>query len=195
MDILSPLHQTWEGYQFIIVMMDRYLKLLEVTLSTSNTAPHVVSTFFDHWIIPYGIPTYLLTDNGLSSLPNSSRPSANSAKRWSCVCAITSPSTNVTGISMFSRLCTPKNTQIHRLASTKPFGLVRFRHAPGSKTFDQPSALPTEANVTTSLAWLRHRLLHQMTTMRQAADKRITNAQAWCKKDYSRCARPNLVTT
>jgi len=48
----------------VIVITDRYSKLTRAIPVASITAPHVASIFVDHWVIPYGIPEQILSDNG-----------------------------------------------------------------------------------------------------------------------------------
>lgn len=63
-DILGPLPKEKSGNKFIIVIKDRYSKLTLEVPTSSVTAPAVASTQLDSWIIPYGIPSSLLSDNG-----------------------------------------------------------------------------------------------------------------------------------
>lgn len=65
MHILGLLLKMVAGNQFIIVITDRYIKEDWVIPSSKASARQVASIFFDHWIVPYGIPVSLLTDNGL----------------------------------------------------------------------------------------------------------------------------------
>lgn len=52
------------GNQVIIIIPDRYRKLTRAVLSPKSAALHVASILFPHWVIPYGIPRFLLADNG-----------------------------------------------------------------------------------------------------------------------------------
>ena len=63
MDLLGPFTTTESGSTNILVITDRFSKVAQVTPLSSTTAPAVANAFVTHWVIPYGIPSYLLTDN------------------------------------------------------------------------------------------------------------------------------------
>ena len=63
-DILGPLPKSAKGNQYILVITDRYIKLARAIPLATTTASVVAETFLDHWVYPYGMPNYLLTDNG-----------------------------------------------------------------------------------------------------------------------------------
>lgn len=63
MDILEPPPKSTHENQLVVVMTDRHSKLTRAVPTTQTTALHVASIFYDHWIIPYGIPDHLLTEN------------------------------------------------------------------------------------------------------------------------------------
>lgn len=69
-DILGPLSKTKSGNKYKEVMTDRYSKLTRVIPTKRKTATDVVLIFVDHWVIPYGIPRWLLTDNGPKFVQN-----------------------------------------------------------------------------------------------------------------------------
>lgn len=69
-DILGPLPKTSKGNQFVWVMTDCYSKLERAVLTSTKTAVHAASMFMDHWIIPYGIPDYVLADNETQFIGN-----------------------------------------------------------------------------------------------------------------------------
>lgn len=59
MEIFGPLPKNFWRNQFVLVITDLY------SMRTSRTTTfHVAKPFMDHWICPFGIPTYLLSDNG-----------------------------------------------------------------------------------------------------------------------------------
>lgn len=63
MGMLGPLLRTRRGNMFILIIMDRYANLMRVFSMTRTTATQVVTVFLHFWVIPYGIATYLFTDN------------------------------------------------------------------------------------------------------------------------------------
>ena len=64
MDLLGPFPTTESGHTNILVITDRFSKLAQVTPLKSTTAPVVADAFVTHWVIPYGMPSHLLSDNG-----------------------------------------------------------------------------------------------------------------------------------
>lgn len=64
MDILGPLLKTQQGNQYIVMITDKYSKLTRAIPNSKILSTHMSNIFLDHWIIPFGIPSYLLTDNG-----------------------------------------------------------------------------------------------------------------------------------
>ncbi|MEM7496351.1 MAG: integrase, partial [Myxococcota bacterium] len=63
-DILGPLPRSKRGNKHVLVITDRYSKLTRTVAMNKITAPHVAEAFLDNWIMPYGIPNALLSDNG-----------------------------------------------------------------------------------------------------------------------------------
>lgn len=63
MDIVEPFLKTVQGNQNILVIMDPYFKLARAVLKSKMTIMHVTNLYRDQWIIPHGIPSYLLTDD------------------------------------------------------------------------------------------------------------------------------------
>lgn len=64
MDILRPLPKTSNENQFVSVITDRYSKITRAVLTFRTTVERIASMVIDHWIIPYGIFDYVLTENG-----------------------------------------------------------------------------------------------------------------------------------
>jgi len=63
-DLLGPLPRTPEGYEYRLVMCDRFSKLTRVVPLRDVTALDVLSAFIDVWIASFGIPDSTLSDNG-----------------------------------------------------------------------------------------------------------------------------------
>lgn len=63
MDILAPLPETSNGNQFFLVVKDRQSKVTRAVPTCKTAAVHVASMLMDHWIILYGIPDSVLTEN------------------------------------------------------------------------------------------------------------------------------------
>lgn len=64
MDIFGPLPKTSNGTPFVLVMKDRYLKLMRAVTASMMAFAHIASMFMEFWIIQYNIQDYVLTDNG-----------------------------------------------------------------------------------------------------------------------------------
>lgn len=64
MDLLGPFKKTDHGSIYVLVITDRFSKLTRAIPMKSTTAPQVADAFVEHWVIPYGMPRQLLTDNG-----------------------------------------------------------------------------------------------------------------------------------
>ena len=64
LDLLGPLIKTTTGYTDILVITDRFSKMARVVPLKSTKAPYVADAFIEHWVIPYGLPRKLLSDNG-----------------------------------------------------------------------------------------------------------------------------------
>lgn len=62
--ILRPLLKTKLGNRNTILITDRYRKLTCKILVSTITANYVALTLSNDWIVPYGIPTSLLSYNG-----------------------------------------------------------------------------------------------------------------------------------
>lgn len=52
-------------HQFVVVITDRYFKLTREIPSAKSTYMQVANNFLDHWVPPFGMLSYLLTDKEL----------------------------------------------------------------------------------------------------------------------------------
>lgn len=64
MNLLDPLPKTATGNQLIIVMPDRYSKLIHPISICEKRGSHAALTFINNWIMPDGIYNFLLAENG-----------------------------------------------------------------------------------------------------------------------------------
>lgn len=64
MDFLVPLPKKRWGNQHFMVIKDRFSKFPRAFTFKQTTSGHVAQAFVDHWVMPYGIPKTLLSDNG-----------------------------------------------------------------------------------------------------------------------------------
>ena len=63
-DILGPLPKASDGSRFLLVITDRFSKLTRAMPLGSITALKVARAFVHHWVLAYGAPAFLLSDNG-----------------------------------------------------------------------------------------------------------------------------------
>ena len=63
-DILGGLISTKRGNRYILVISDRYSKLVRTVPLKKITAAHIVQAFVHHWIFVYGPPVKFLSDIG-----------------------------------------------------------------------------------------------------------------------------------
>lgn len=66
MDVLETLPRPTQGSKYIILIAERYYKLTQAVPSARTSATQVGNVFLDYWIVPFGIPSYVLTNNGPS---------------------------------------------------------------------------------------------------------------------------------
>ena len=63
-DILGPLPLTKTGFRFILVITCRFSKLTQVVPLRRINAYTVAVAFVQHWVLKYGPPAVLISDNG-----------------------------------------------------------------------------------------------------------------------------------
>ncbi|CDF32470.1 unnamed protein product [Chondrus crispus] len=63
-DILGELIITKRGNRYILVISDRYSKLVRTVPLKKISAAHIAQVFVHHWVFVYGPPVKLLSDNG-----------------------------------------------------------------------------------------------------------------------------------
>lgn len=63
MDIIGPFPKINEGIQYICDMMDQNPKLIRAIPTFKTSSTHMIHIFLYHWIIPFSIPNYLLTNS------------------------------------------------------------------------------------------------------------------------------------
>lgn len=146
-------------------------------LQTDASSPYVQDIiyahgehFIDYWIVPFGIPTYLLTDNGpqfvskfyalayghlgvstrrrrhiirkLADKPNDSIANSSHAS------VITSLNANAIRTLYVQLLNYAYNTQVQQSTNTSPYSLLLSRHPPGPSLMRATSK--TMSNTTAS---------------------------------------------
>lgn len=64
LDLFGPSPRSFSGNTSILVITDRYYKLARTIAQPSTTVPMAAKVFLSYWVLPYGIPDYLLANNG-----------------------------------------------------------------------------------------------------------------------------------
>jgi transposase InsO family protein len=64
MDILGPFPVSQTGSRYILVISDRFSKLSVTVPLPNQTATTVSQAFVDSWLVYYGVPLVIITDNG-----------------------------------------------------------------------------------------------------------------------------------
>ena len=64
MDILGPLPKTKPGNRYLLVMTDRFSKLMRTTLFRTFSMTSVARAFCNHLVFAYVPPALVLTDRG-----------------------------------------------------------------------------------------------------------------------------------
>ena len=63
-DLLGPLPRTSEGFEYILVICDRFTKFTRAVPLKDISTLDVLSAFLDTWVASYGIPDSVQSDNG-----------------------------------------------------------------------------------------------------------------------------------
>jgi len=63
-DLLGPLPRTPEGYEYILIICDRFTKVTRAVPPKDISALDDLSAFLDTWVVIYGIPDSVLSDDG-----------------------------------------------------------------------------------------------------------------------------------
>ena len=63
MDFITDLPRTSKGNTSILVVVDRFSKMVKIILLNENTAaPHIANIFFEHVVIYHRILKYIVSD-------------------------------------------------------------------------------------------------------------------------------------
>lgn len=211
MDLLGPFPAAESGNQHILVITDRFSKLAQVTPLVSTTAPAVANAFVENWVIPYGIPKFVLSDNGPQFV----------AKFFEAICVLLGlkhltttayhPQSNgqterynqtlATRLRIFTnqheknwdRLIQPLtyayNAQVHRTTGETPFSLVLTR-PPNDIILENEIVMPSTEPLTPQEARLQ--VMERSTELVQRAAVRTEQKQAKYKAFHDKKVRTKL---
>ena len=203
-DLLGPLPRTKNGNSFIAVITDRYSKLTRAIPMKETTAPFMAATLLNNWIIPYGIPNSILSDNGPQFV----------AEFWKTTLAILGinhktttsyhPQTNgqaerynKTIVSRLRHyvsehqdnwdkfvqtLTYAYNSQVHRSTGTSPFSLTITRIPPCPIIDAISTSSPSDMNTTPSSRTMRIRILDKLKSITSKSDVNSAKAHMLYKK-------------
>ena len=209
LDLLGPLIKTKTGCTDILVITDRFSKMARVVPLKSTKAPYVADAFIEHWVIPYGLPRKLLSDNGPQFV----------GKFFQAMCTILGtkhlptsayhPQTNgqterynqtlVNRLRIFvsehqddwDRLIQPLtyayNLQVNRTTGQPPFKLALTRQPPDTVFVDDGMELDDVDQLSPEEARLK--VLHRAKDLIERASARTSQQQARYKKAHDKKVR------
>jgi Integrase zinc binding domain len=202
MDILGPLPKPEHGNRFLLVISDRFSKLTRTVPMRTITTLCVAKAFCDAWVLSYGPPRYLLTDNVTQF----------NAKFFLSVCrelgifkiftTAYHPQTNGQ-VERFNRtiinclrgyierrqtdwdeytsaITFGYNCRVHSSLDLAPFELILSRPPPTL------SVRPSEAEVQDTPASAKLRFITRVKELVPLAQTRLAEAQAQYKKNFDR---------
>lgn len=156
-----------QGHQYIFDTTGRYLKLMSAIHLSKTTSTYIANLFFEQWIAPSGIPSYLYTDVCVQfkSKLFASKCSMLGVKYLTTM--IYHPQTNCKAehyikmiltylqhyvseqrkdwVTVVQPLTYAHNTQMYSSANQTPYSLVLSRHQPGPAPLRRDRAVPTDA--------------------------------------------------
>ena len=207
-DILGELITTKRGHRYILVISDRYSKLVRTVPLKNITAAHIAQAFVHNWVFVYGPPVRLLSDNGTqftarffqnicrilgirNVFTTTYHPQANGqGERFNRT--LTSTLRKYVGEhpndwDVFSDAVTyAYNTQVHRTTNIAPFELVLAR-APRSLALQ---AEPTLEEFSSSRAYYL-KWQSWLESLMRSADKSLRKEQGRYKRNFdARLRRP-----
>ena len=63
-DITGPLPETLQGNKYILVIIDFKTRYVQAVPMSNQRAETVAKTLLENWILLYGVPATILTDQG-----------------------------------------------------------------------------------------------------------------------------------
>lgn len=183
LDLLGPLPRTNKGNQYVDVITGRYSKLTRAIPTGHVTSTNVAYIVFNDWVIPYGIPTYILTDNGTQLTSKSFATLCTHLGTKQLTTTAYHPQTNgqverynktiVTRLRHYvaknqrdwdifvQPLTYAYRSQVHRSTNTTPFSLVLSGQPLGPASFENNSAFSSDTYYPTEPQALRAHCLHE----------------------------------
>eukprot|EP00171_Calliarthron_tuberculosum_P008354 IDg8354t1 len=174
-DILGPLTVSTKGHKFILVMTDRFSKMVRAVPLRSISALTVAKVFVRDWVFVYGPPAKLL--------PTAKWNASTEHSRWT-PCIRRGPPQKMARIHIEFGFA--YNTQVHRSTGVAPFDLVLSR-PPGPITMKVEQSLEDSK----SHGHAKLQFLAQMRRLVGQSQATLAKAQARYKRDFDKRVRPS----
>ena len=206
-DILGDLIRTPRNNRFLLVITDRFSKLVRTVPLKRITAASVAKAFIQHWVFAYGSPCSVLSDNGKQFTSRFFQDVCRILRINNVFTTTYHPQTNGQ-VERFNRtllsslrhyiadhpqewdlytdaLVYAYNTQVHSSTKCAPFELVLSRRPPAISLRAEPDIGPDVPAVQYYLRWKSwlQRIL-------PTATAELAKAQDRYKRNYDRRIRP-----
>lgn len=212
--ILDPLPKTTKRSQHVVANTNRYSKLTRVLLTAGTTRNAIAWRFIDGRAFSYGILPYLLTDNstqfdskfngticthfGILHVKRTAHPQTNKqVNRYKKAIVTRLCHYAATHQRDWDLVLQPltyaSRTQVHRSINITFFCLVHTRRPPGPTTFENLSALATDANHKRTHRLFGRSWSHALKRCTHVY-KRLYSAQEQYDRDYNTklCCTPTI---
>ena len=63
-DTKGPIYPTWEGNNYIFVIVDTFSLYVTIMCAPRNNAHYAFTALFEHWFMKFGLPVEIRSDNG-----------------------------------------------------------------------------------------------------------------------------------
>ena len=82
LDILGPFCESQQGNKYVLMIIDQFTRWLEMVPLPVQDAESVAKAFFEYYIVRFGVPWCVHTDQGRNFDSDCSRPSVNCLMLW-----------------------------------------------------------------------------------------------------------------
>lgn len=173
MHVLRSLPKKTNGMLYVMIMTDRCYKLKQAVPTIKTSRTYITNILLDNCIVPYGITSCLLTDNGTKSVSEVFEATcyilrlmhlittAYHLHRTQKARLLLYEAEHQCDLTIFVQpLPHAYTTQVVHSTGTTLFRLLLSRHPPGPTTFDHLSSIPTDAKTATTPADIRWEVIY-----------------------------------